>query len=66
MNSVFVVTSEYNDACNCHPEPVFETIGAFTSELAADAYILNAPNTITVRGIQKSIYYEVKEISIID
>lgn len=66
MSTMFLVTSEFNDSCNCHPEYEYERIGLFSSEVKADAWILAAPQTIMSRGISRNLNYNIVEISVID
>ena len=66
MSTMFLVTSEFNDSCNCHPEYEYERIGLFSSEVKADAWILAAPQTIMSRDISRNLNYNIVEISVID
>lgn len=63
MDSVIIIlTSSYNDSCNCHPEYEHQTIGAFSTQAKADEYIENAPKTIESRGITRTLSYDTREV----
>ena len=66
MDSVFLVTSEYNDACGCHPEYITTKVGAFLTREAAELFIKNAPTTFGSRNINRTLSYEFGEISLLD
>lgn len=65
MDSVFLVTSEYNDACGCHPEYCTAKVGAFLTREAAELFIKNAPQTTMVRNMSKTVTYEIDELYIL-
>jgi hypothetical protein len=66
MDSVFIITSEYNDSCGCHPEYITSRVGATKTREAAEAYIKNAPTITLSRNISRTLSYDIEEISLLD